>query len=49
MSDFNLAEKLRTLQKKLDKAVSEEDFEQAATCRDEIKATKDKLAAITTA
>jgi protein arginine kinase activator len=44
----NLTEKLRGLQKKLDKAVNDEDFEQAATCRDEIKATKEKLAAITT-
>jgi protein arginine kinase activator len=42
----DLSEKLKSLQKKLDKAVSEENFEQAATCRDEIKATKDKLASI---
>ena len=44
----NLTEKLRVLQRKLDKAVTDENFEQAATCRDEIKATKDKLTAITT-
>ena len=43
-----LADRLKSLQKKLDKAVAEEDFEQAATTRDEIKVTKDKLAAITT-
>ncbi len=43
-----LSDRLRSLQKKLDKAVAEEDFEQAATMRDEIKVTKDKLAALTT-
>ncbi len=43
----DLAEKLKLLQKKLDKAVNEEDFEQAAICRDEIKSAKDRLAAIT--
>jgi len=43
-----LSDRLRSLQKKLDKAVSEEDFEQAATMRDEIKVTKDKLDALTT-
>jgi protein arginine kinase activator len=42
----DLAEKLKVLQKKLDKAVSEENFEQAASCRDEIKATKEKLASL---
>jgi protein arginine kinase activator len=31
------ADRLKTLQKKLDKAVKEEDFEQAAHLRDEIK------------
>ena len=44
----DLAEKLKALQKKLEKAVTEEDFEQAAHCRDEIKATKDRIASITT-
>jgi protein arginine kinase activator len=39
----DLSEKLKTLQKKLDKAVAEEDFEQAAQVRDEMKMTKDKL------
>jgi protein arginine kinase activator len=42
----DLAEKLKLLQKKLDKAVNEENFEQAAICRDEIKSAKDRLAAI---
>ena len=42
----DLADKLKTLQKKLEKAVTEEDFEQAAHCRDEIKSTKDRLSAI---
>jgi protein arginine kinase activator len=39
----DLSEKLKNLQKKLDKAVAEEDFEQAAQVRDEIKNTRDKL------
>jgi protein arginine kinase activator len=39
--DFN--DRLKTLQKKLDKAVTEEDFEQAAVIRDEIKAMKEKI------
>jgi len=39
----DLNEKLKSLQKKLDKAVAEEDFEQAVAVRDEIKTTKDKL------
>jgi protein arginine kinase activator len=38
----DISEKLKALQKKLDKAVADEDFEQAAQVRDEIKATKDK-------
>lgn len=41
-----LADKLKSLQKKLDKAVEDENFEQAAAMRDEIKVTKDKLAAL---
>ncbi|MBK7999337.1 MAG: UvrB/UvrC motif-containing protein [Verrucomicrobia bacterium] len=44
-----LSDKLKSLQKKLDKAVAEEDFEQAAAMRDEIKATKEKIASIATA
>jgi protein arginine kinase activator len=43
----DLSERLKSLQKKLDKAVSEEDFEQAAVVRDEIKVTKDKLGDLT--
>lgn len=39
----DLSDKLKALQKKLDKAVADEDFEQAAQVRDEIKATKEKL------
>jgi protein arginine kinase activator len=39
--DFN--ERIKSLQKKLDKAVSEEDFEQAAVLRDEIKAMKENV------
>ena len=42
----DLSDKLKSLQKKLDKAVAEEDFEQAAQVRDEIKATKEKMAEI---
>jgi protein arginine kinase activator len=42
----DLADRLKALQKKLDKAVADEDFEQAAHARDEIKATRDKLASL---
>ncbi len=42
----DLAERLKNLQKKLDKAVAEENFEQAAVVRDEIKLTREKLADI---
>jgi protein arginine kinase activator len=42
----DLADRLKSLQKKLEKAVAEEDFEQAAAMRDEIKVTKDKLAGL---
>ena len=44
-----LSDKLKSLQKKLDKAVAEEDFEQAAAMRDESKANKEKNASIYTA
>ncbi len=40
----HFAEKLNTLQKKLEKAITEEDFEQAAKLRDEIKQAKAKFA-----
>jgi protein arginine kinase activator len=39
----DLNERLKNLQKKLDKAVGAEDFEEAASLRDEIKTTKDQL------
>ncbi len=42
----DLSERLKLLQKKLDKAVAEEDFEQAALTRDEIKVTREKLSAL---
>lgn len=42
----DLTERLKHLQKKLDKAISVEDFEQAAVLRDEIKATKSQISQI---
>ena len=39
----DLNERLKHLQKKLDRAVTSEDFEQAASLRDEIKSTKDQI------
>jgi protein arginine kinase activator len=39
----DLNERLKTLQKRLDKAVTSEDFEEAASLRDEIKVTKDQM------
>jgi protein arginine kinase activator len=42
----DFSDKLKSLQKKLDKAVADEDFEQAAVVRDEIKVMKEKLAGI---
>jgi protein arginine kinase activator len=39
----DVREKLASLQKRLDKAVAEENFEQAAQVRDEIKAAKARL------
>jgi protein arginine kinase activator len=39
----DLTDRLKHLQKKLDRAVGAEDFEQAASLRDEIKMTKDQL------
>jgi len=44
----DLADKLKQLQKKLEKAVTDENFEQAAQCRDEIKTTKERLSSIST-
>jgi len=45
----DVTDKLKNLQKKLEKAIAEEDFEEAAVVRDEIKALKEKLAAMTAA
>lgn len=42
----DLTDKLKTLQMRLEKAIAEEDFEQAALLRDEIKATKQKMASL---
>jgi protein arginine kinase activator len=39
----DLSDRLKHLQKKLDKAVTAEDFEQAASLRDEIKVTRDQI------
>lgn len=39
----DVADRLKKLQKDLDKAVAEEDFERAATVRDEIKEVKKRL------
>ncbi len=39
----DLTDRLKQLQKKLDKAVTSEDFEEAASIRDEIKTTKDQI------
>jgi protein arginine kinase activator len=44
----DLNDRLRTLQKKLDKAVAAENFEDAAELRDEIKAVKEKLGQVAT-
>jgi len=43
----DIAEKLKLLQKKLEKAVHDENFEQAALMRDEIKLVREKLAELT--
>ncbi len=45
----DLQDRLKHLQKKLDKAVTAEDFEQAAHLRDEIKVTKDQIGQLTLA
>jgi len=39
----DLADQLKQLQKKLDRAVTEENFEQAAGLRDEIRSTRDQM------
>jgi protein arginine kinase activator len=38
----DFVERINSLQKRLEKAISEEDFEQAASCRDEINQLKQK-------
>lgn len=43
-----LNERLKLLQKKLDKAIAEENFELAAQVRDEMKSTRDKLTELST-
>jgi len=45
---LDLTDQLRQLQKKLDKAINEEDFEQAANLRDDIKVAREKLKHIET-
>ena len=42
----DLSERLKALQKKLDRAISEENFENAAHLRDEIKMTREKLSQV---
>jgi protein arginine kinase activator len=44
----DMTEQLRHLQKRLEKAVSNEDFEEAAQLRDEIKTLKEKLSHMAT-
>ena len=38
-----MTDKLKSLQKKLEKAISNEDFETAATLRDEVKALRAQM------
>ncbi len=45
----DLQDRLKHLQKKLDKAVTAEDFEQAAHLRDEIKVTKEQMGQVSLA
>ena len=44
----DFAERLKSLQKKLDKAVADEDFEQAALMRDEMKMMREKSGTLPT-
>lgn len=44
----DFSEKLKGLQKRLEKAIRDEDFEQAANVRDEIKQMREKLDSLTT-
>jgi protein arginine kinase activator len=43
----DLADKAKNLQKKLEKAIAEEDFESAASLRDQLKAIKSQLSEVT--
>ena len=43
----DFSERMKLLQKRLEKAVAEENFEQAAVVRDEIKSMKEKLGDVT--
>jgi protein arginine kinase activator len=43
----DLSDKLKALQKKLEKAISEEDFENAATIRDELKVVRAQMSELT--
>ena len=43
----DLADKLKSLQKKLEKAIAHEDFESAATLRDEVKALRAQMNELT--
>ena len=44
----DLSEKLKALQKKLEKAISDEDFEAAASLRDQLKQVRHKMTDLTT-
>ena len=44
----DLADKLKSLQKKLEKAIASEDFESAASLRDEVKALRAQMSDLTT-
>lgn len=48
MQGRDLSERLKSLKKKLDKAVTDEDFEQAAKLRDEIKQVSGRQGSLTT-
>jgi protein arginine kinase activator len=44
----DMADKLKSLQKKLEKAIANEDFEAAATLRDEVKALRAQMSELAT-
>ena len=43
----DLTDRLKSLQKKLEKAIAEEDFEAAANIRDELKQVRHKISELT--